>query len=50
MSGACVVLKYFKERFQDCEAWQISATGKKDYTSEGKVRVAPAVLFLKTIV
>lgn len=43
-------LKYFKTRFPECEAWQISATGKKDYISNEKIRVAPAVKFLKELV
>ena len=42
-------LRYLKRRFSDCEMWQISAVGKKNYLSEG-VRVAPAVEFLKTLV
>ncbi|MBI5447757.1 MAG: ATP-binding protein [Gammaproteobacteria bacterium] len=43
-------LKYMKMRFPDCEAWQISAIGKKDYRGELAIRVCPARLFLKTLV
>lgn len=40
-------LKYFKARFPDCESWQISAVGKKDYLSGEGIRVAPALKLLK---
>src|SRR3990167_6648759 len=39
-------LKYLKERFPNCEAWQISAIGKKHYISELGIRVCPAIEFL----
>ncbi len=39
-------LKYLKERFPKCEAWQISCRGKKDYVSGENVNVAPAPTFL----
>jgi predicted AAA+ superfamily ATPase len=35
-------LKYFKNKFPKCEAWQISAIGTKDYISKEKIRVSPA--------
>jgi len=43
-------LIYFKERFQKCECWQISAVGKKDYISKENIRVCPAVKFLAQLV
>lgn len=39
-------LKYLKARFPQCEAYQISAIGKKDYISKDDIRVCPAVDFL----
>jgi predicted AAA+ superfamily ATPase len=35
-------LRYLRARFPDCEAWQISATGAKDYVTPEGIRVAPA--------
>lgn len=43
-------LKYFKTKFPDVEAWQISATGQKDYLSAEGIRIAPAVELLRTLV
>jgi predicted AAA+ superfamily ATPase len=43
-------LRYFKARFPTVEAWQISATGTKDYLSPEGIRVAPAVTFLRDLV
>lgn len=43
-------LKYLKLRFPECDAWQISAVGKKDYIGELGIRVCPAGEFLKTLV
>ena len=43
-------LKYFKTKFADCDAWQLSAIGKKDYLSKDKIRACPAVNFLKELV
>ena len=43
-------LRYFKVRFPDCDAWQISATGVKDYVNPGGIRAAPALTLLKTLV
>ena len=42
-------LRYLKARFPDCEAWQISAAGKKDYMSAEAIRVAPALRLLSTL-
>ena len=41
-------LKYLKERFPSAEAWQISATGQKDFISREGIRVAPALELLST--
>lgn len=43
-------LKYLKLRFPNCEAWQISATGKKNYVGELGIRVCPALEFLQNLV
>ncbi len=43
-------LRYLKGRFPDCDAWQISAVGRKDYVSREGIRVCPAVDFLRTLV
>src|ERR1017187_3881904 len=43
-------LSYLKERFAAADAWQISATGKKDYVTPEGIRVAPALTLLRTLV
>lgn len=43
-------LKYMKLRFPEAQAWQISATGKKDYIDTHQIRVCPAALFLSTLI
>lgn len=43
-------LIYLKNRYPDCDAWQISAMGKKDYITPTGIRVAPARLLLKDLV
>ena len=43
-------LRYFKARFPDCDAWQISAVGTKDYLGAGGIRVAPALTLLGTLI
>jgi len=43
-------LRYLKARFPEALAWQISATGTKDYKTPEGVRVAPAVRLLATLV
>lgn len=43
-------LRYFKKRFPDCDAWQVSAVGAKHYIDAGGIRVAPALTLLKTLV
>jgi predicted AAA+ superfamily ATPase len=43
-------LRYFKEKFPLCEAIQIVADGADDFVSPEKIRVMPAVDFLKSLV
>ena len=43
-------LRYLKNKFPDAQAWQIHATGKKDYETNDGIRVAPALTFLKDFV
>ncbi len=43
-------LRYFKVRFPDCEAWQVSATGTRDYVTPEGIRVAPALELLGRLV
>ena len=43
-------LRYFKVRFPDCDAWQVSATGTKDYVTPEGIRVAPALKLLERLV
>jgi len=43
-------LRYLKARFPRCDAWQVSATGRKDFVSPDGIRVAPALQLLRTMV
>ncbi len=43
-------LKYFKKRFPNCDAWQISMTGSKDYLSTDGIRVCNALTLLSEFV
>ena len=43
-------LRYFKVRFPDCEAWQVSASGTKDFVTPEGIRVAPALELLGRLV
>jgi uncharacterized protein len=43
-------LRYLKARFTGATAWQLSATGTKDYQSPEGIRVAPALELLSTLV
>ena len=43
-------LRYLRRRFPDCPAWQISATGQKDFLTPDGIRVSPALGFLQTLV
>jgi len=42
-------LRYLKERFKTADAWQVSATGVKDYVTPKGIRVAPSIEPLKTL-
>lgn len=43
-------LKYLRERFPDCDAYQITAMGRKDFVTPENIRVCPAVGFLQNLV
>lgn len=43
-------LRYFKARFPEAEAWQLSAVGKKDYQTREGIRVSQAAALLKQLV
>jgi predicted AAA+ superfamily ATPase len=43
-------LRYLKQRFPEADAWQISAAGSKDYRTPEGIRVAPALVLLRTLV
>ena len=43
-------LRYLKARFPGCPAWQVSATGTKDYVTPDDIRVSPAIQLLSTLV
>lgn len=43
-------LRYFVERVAPEQAWQISATGTKDFTTPEGIRVAPAIALLSRLV
>ncbi len=43
-------LLYLKRRFPDCPAWQVSATGQKDFLTPEGIRICPALIFLQTLV
>ena len=43
-------LRYLKARFPDAEAWQVSATGGKDYVTPEGIRVCPALVFLDKLI
>lgn len=43
-------LRYWKARFPECAAWQLSAAGNKDFVTPEGIRVCHAVEFLKTLV
>ncbi len=43
-------LRYLKARFPDCDAWQVSATGRKDFVTPDGIRVSHALELLRTLV
>jgi len=42
-------LRYWKTRFTDCEAWQISASGTKDFVTPDGIRVCHALELLGSL-
>ena len=43
-------LKYLAAKFPQSSAWQLSATGSKDYSNAHNIRACPARVFLSTLV
>jgi len=43
-------VRYVKTKFPDCPTWQIHAEGTDDYQTPGRIRVAPAMVLLRTLV
>ena len=43
-------LKYLKARFPQCDSYQISAVGRKDYISSDTIRVCPAMTYLENLI
>ncbi len=43
-------LRYLSTRFPEAEAWQVSATGVKDYVTPEGIRVAPALALLRQLI
>jgi uncharacterized protein len=43
-------LRYLKARFPAADAWQISATGSKDYLTPDGIRVSPALALLDQLI
>jgi len=43
-------LRYLKARFPEADAWQVSATGRKDFVTPEGIRVSPALELLSTLV
>jgi predicted AAA+ superfamily ATPase len=43
-------LRYLKQRFPDCDAYQLSATGKNDFETPEGIRACPALELLRTLI
>jgi uncharacterized protein len=43
-------LRYLKEKFPEADAWQLSATGEKDFMAPEGIRVCPAPVLLANLV
>lgn len=43
-------LKYFKRKYPNCEMWQLSMSGKKDYLSTEGIHVCPALKYLMKLI
>lgn len=42
-------VRYLRTKYPKADAWQISASGRKDYVTPDAVRVAPALTLLATL-
>jgi predicted AAA+ superfamily ATPase len=49
-SGVDRNLRYLKGKYPDCDAWQVSATGTKDFVSPDGIRVCPAPVLLSELI
>ena len=43
-------LQYFTQRFPGCAAWQIAASGRKDFETPDGIRVCPALDYMRHLV
>jgi hypothetical protein len=43
-------VRYLKNKFPGCAAWQVHAEGSEDYQTPEGIRVAPAMTLLGTLV
>ena len=43
-------LRYLHTKFPDAEAWQVTASGTKDFVTPDGIRVAPAIKLLEQLV
>lgn len=43
-------LRYLRTKFPDAEAWQVTASGTKDFVTPDGIRVAPAIKLLEQLV
>lgn len=43
-------LRFLHQKFPAADAWQIAATGRKDYQTPAGIRVAPALALLSTLI
>jgi len=42
-------LRYLKAKFPNADAWQVTATGTKDYVTPEGIRMAPALVLLRSL-
>jgi predicted AAA+ superfamily ATPase len=43
-------LVYFIKKFPSCKAWQVTLDGNKNVTTKEGIRIAPAEIFLATLI
>jgi hypothetical protein len=43
-------IRYLRAKYPTVDAWQISASGRKDYVTRDGIRAAPALSLLRTLV